>query len=55
MKSMRKVGVSPPLKVEFVLVFQISVVVHMKFTLFTRTSIARLCKDERFSEHSLLK
>lgn len=34
-KSMRKVGVSPPLKVEFILVFQILVV---KFTVvFTRT------------------
>lgn len=28
----------------------------MKLTMYTRTtSIARFCKDERFSEHSLLK
>lgn len=54
-KSMRKVGVSPPVKVEFVWVFQIPVVAHMKFTLFTRPSIARFCKDECFEDHSLLK
>lgn len=44
---MRKVGVSPSLKVEFILVFQIPVVAHMKFTRFTHTLIARFCKDER--------
>lgn len=49
---MRNVGVSTPLKVEFILVFQIPVVAHMKFALFTRTLIARFYKDERFSEHS---